>query len=270
MPAALSALAPRWNAFWFATGDARPLALLRILFAFALAEDVRNAHALCRYAIAGGFHWPYFGWWPLLTQAQYDAVHWAQLPLILLLGVGVAARSAALGLLLLQGLVFGADHLNFRNHGYLFLLVLAVLAVSPAGEALAVGRRKPERPVLLTAQRLLQVQVTLVYAWAAVHKLHPAYLRGEVLAEILHLKASFFVVVASWATVAGEVFLAVGLWTPRTRRVAVGLAVLMHTVFALTLDIYGFSLTMLGLCLLFLPPRGSAAPDPGQILGPTG
>ena len=53
-------------------------------------------------------------------------IHIAEIPLIILMGLGLFTRGAIGGLLVLQSYIFFADQLNFRNHPYFFLLVLVI------------------------------------------------------------------------------------------------------------------------------------------------
>ncbi len=256
MQAAVDRWGAKWSAFWFAEGSPQALAAFRIVFAVALLEDLRNSAGLCRYAIEGGYHWPYLSGWPLLSPQQFYALFAAQAGLGFLLLVGLRTRLAAAGLFLLQGWVLWADRLNFRNHGYLFWMICGILAVSPAGSALALHRR-PSASVRLTAQRLIAAEVTIVYLWAAIQKVHPAYLSGRVLGEILgQPDQALWLQPAAWAVIAVELALPVALWVPRTREVAALVGLAMHAAFALTLNIYGFSLAMVGSYVLFLAPDG--------------
>lgn len=271
---AASTLAARWNGFWFAAASPLPLALFRLLFAVCLAREVETTFVRSVFAMPGGFHLPYADWIPLLSPAAYRAIHHAELGLVALLAVGLFTRTACALLLVAQSWVFFADQLNFRNHPYFFLLLLAVLAVSPAGRALSVDAwlRRPRLPwrVLLpapapvAAQRLIQVQVSLVYLWAAAAKLDPAYLEGHVLRHLIGrwLAANDLPVPAAdagWialaaATIAVEVFLAVALWSRRLRPAAIAVGIAFHLSIAVTLGIWAFSLATIASYLLFLDP----------------
>ena len=160
-----------WNGFWFAQGS--PIAL------------------------AGGFHLPYFDWIPTASPSAYSALHAVQYPMIVLLGIGLLTRASCIGLIAPQGYFFFADQLLFRNHPYFFLLVLTLLAASPCAAALSLDRvlqrfrrdtAAPQPPPgsdpPLTAQRLIQVQVSLVYVFAAIQKINVDYLDGLVLSTL--------------------------------------------------------------------------------------
>ncbi len=283
----LATLRAAWDRLFFAEGSAVSLAAFRILFALALLIELpiswsRNVAAVSSAA----FHLPYVEALPLIPGGLYDALHLAQLPLILALGAGVWTRSACVALLALQGWIFFADALNFRNHPYLFLWVLLLLSLSPAGEALALRAVRrgidawlgpSRRP--LTVQRLLQIQVCLVYLFAGLHKLHAYYFTGEVIAihqrELEPLRRQLLEgllepgtlaalqaflgapgswVVPAYLTVAAELGIPLALWIPRARVAAMAVGVGFHLAIAVTLGIYEFSLVMIASYLLFLDP----------------
>jgi hypothetical protein len=197
-----------------------------------------------------------------------------QYPLILLVALGLLFRPACLLLLLIQARIFFTDQLAFRNHPYFFLLVLGLLALSGAGRsvswsaALAALRSRSLAPLAegegpLTIQRLIQVQVCLVYVFAALHKLHPDYLLGRVLAEQFGAgDASWgpWFLVPSWITVAIELWLPFALWSPRRRVAAALVGAAFHLCVAWLMEIHVFSLAMVSSYLLFFVPSSAGRP----------
>jgi hypothetical protein len=287
-----NAVVERWNGFWHV--DASPLALgvFRILFACCLWDEVSTTASRSVFAVeGGGFHLPYAGWIPLMPEWIYGSIHDVQLVFIVLLGIGLFTRVSCAVLLLLQGWVFFADQLNFRNHPYFFLLVLLLLALSPAGRALAVGplirARREGRPLLpalagsplpITMQRLIQAQVCLVYLFAGLHKLRPAFLEGAVLHGILWqdlptgtsgellsrfvtseqlaqlFQTGWLFGLLAWATAVLELSLPLALWSRRTRPAAILVGSSFHLAIALVMEIHVFSYAMVASYLLFLEP----------------
>ncbi|MCP3980899.1 MAG: HTTM domain-containing protein [bacterium] len=289
-----------WDGFWFATGSRLNLGLFRIFFALCLLGEVPVTLAKSRFAVDGGFHLPYIDGLPLLSPSTYLWMHSMQYPLIVLLLVGIAVRPACIGLLGLQGYIFFADQLNFRNHPYFFLLVLLVFVFAPAGDAVSLRTllraRRERQPVAiallggegeLTAQRMIQLQVCVVYVWAAVQKMHPGFLDGHALTYILG--PEFFtglsgVVGATWlsssqlarlhdvliapetmaalarATVVLELLLPVGLWFRLSRPLAIVAGVVLHLGIGFVMDIQVFSYAMIASYLLFLEPEALSLP----------
>lgn len=285
---AASHVVERWGEFWFGRGRADALAVFRILFAVCLLLEARISLSANRLAIEGGFHLPYLSWIPLLPKELYSLLHAAQYPCIVLLGLGCFTRTACLALLGLQGYVFFADQLNFRNHPYLFLLILLLLLQSPCSEhyslraasrGLGSGRRAASQMWPLTAQRLIQFQISAVYLFAAGHKINPQFLGGHVLAHyfgqdlatgsslllldavadpqtirtwVEWVKTPANMVMASWVTLLAEIFLAFGLWFRRTRPWAMLIGFALHLGIAVVMDVWSFTVAVLGSYLLFL------------------
>ncbi len=260
-------LARAWNGLWFAEGPVVSLGLFRILFACCLLAEVSTSRAKSVNAIDdGNFHLPYLDWVPPVPQAVYQLLHDLQVPLILLLALGLFARTSCAALLAIQGYLLLVDRLNFRNHSYLFLLLLLLLLLSPAAETLSLrGLARARRSGLgwlsenlavrrpLTFQRLLQVQVCLTYFLAGLHKLHPAYLRGDVLGDILDSPPAVLAALA-YLTAALELWLPFGLWMRKTRPLSILLGIPFHLAIAWTLSIHVFSFSMIASYLLFLEP----------------
>lgn len=273
-----------WDRFWHAEISPAGLALFRILFSYTLWREVATTRAYSRHAIAwDGFTVPYSSLVPLMSEATYEWVHQLQYPLILLLGLGVLTRTSAGALLVLQGWVFFADQLNFRNHPYFFLLVLLLLVFSPAGKALSPGAwwrgRFLGRAHPATCQRLIQVQVTLVYVLAAVHKVHGLYLDGGVIRRLMVLDLPegdsgvwlrrlfaegtidrLFELRWPWvflatAVVVLEIALPAMLWWRPARRLGIAIGVVFHLSIAFIMNIHVFSYAMIASYLLFLEPE---------------
>ena len=287
-----------WDRFWFPRGSAIGLAIFRILFAICLLWEVEITRAKSVFAIEGGFHLPYVSFIQPVSQALYDAMHDWQYPLIVLIGIGLLTRPALALLIGLQGYIFFADHFNFRNHPYFFLIVLLLLIFSPCDEMLSVrawlrgimrrkqGTSTPTTLPLLTSQQLIKLQISIVYFFAALHKISEPYLNGTVMAELMSrdvmrgysgamLAALFsrdtlqwidaFVkepstwVIVSWVTVILELLLPFALWFRKTRRVAILFGIPFHLGIAWLMTIYTFSLAMIGSYILFLDPDALAA-----------
>ena len=284
-----------WEAFWYSKGSTLNLSLFRILFATCLFVDLGTTIERSTFALEGGFHLPYVGFVRPITAETYEWIHGLQVPIIFLLAVGLFTRSSYSALLLLQGFIFFTDQLNFRNHPYFFLLVLFLLFFSPADDALSIKSMlralKNRRPVIasllgsqqpLTIQRLIQVQVCIVYLYAAFHKLSIEYLSGKVLQHYLGtdfltglsgdiLKALFSdqslsmlhgimlspqtLILLSVLTVVFEFGLPIALWFRKTRPLAILLGTGFHLSIAMSMNIFTFSLAMIATYLLFIDPE---------------
>ena len=284
-----------WEGFWFSKGSTFNLALFRILFAIALFFEVAVTFDKSLFAIDGDFHLPYLDFIPTVSRQTYVWIHDLQYPFIFLLGLGLFSRFSCSALLVLQGYIFFADQLNFRNHPYFFLLVLFILLFSPADDALsirsifrAVKNRQPIAASLLGSQqplafqRLIQVEVCIVYLFAAFHKLNMGYLSGAVLHHYLlkhfltaapeRIFLALFpepflasmedfvfdpqtVMVLSFLTVVLELGLPFALWFRKTRPMALILGIGLHLGILFSMNIINFSVAMIATYLLFLDPE---------------
>ena len=284
-----------WVDFWNATGSSFNLGLFRIFFAVCLFFEVDISYRKNSFAVEGGFHFPYVEFIQPVSDQLYGVIHQLQYPLILLLGLGLFTRLSVGTLFLLQGYIFFADRLNFRNHPYFFLLILFLLIFSHSDDALSLRsilrgwrERRPWIPQLLgsqkplTIQRLIQIQVCIVYLWAAMHKLNGSYLSGLVLnyyirADFLTgfagkiLQAifpeafliwifNFFVNPAtlmslSFLSLVVEIVLPFALWFRKTRPIALFVGIVFHIGLYFTLEISTFTLAMIASYLLFLDPE---------------
>jgi hypothetical protein len=151
------------------------------------------------------------------------------------------------------------DQQTYSNHLYLLGLSLFLLTVADSGAAwsldalLRVARDSvPAWPV-----RLLKIQASLVYGFSALAKVTGPYLAGDVLARNLKMEGLLGVPLA-WRvpvvmsglavlSIVVEVFIAVGLWSPRLRAVAMALGVGFHL---LVIGLLGSSRLALGIFAL--------------------
>ncbi len=283
----------RWDGFWYAEGNTLALGLFRVFFGLAMLREIGVTRARSVAALADNyFHLPYLPFIPLVPMDRYHAIHNLELFFAVLLVLGLFRRTTCTALLILQGWVFFADQLNFRNHPYFFLLLLLALLLAPSSDALSLGgalrarlgRRSVRQALLgsvrpLTYQRLIQVELALVYVYAALHKLEPAFLDGRVLShylsdslprqaqEWLGLNAEIAarlhdyvadpsnLVGMAVATVVLELALPLGLFWRRLRPWAIAIGIPFHLGIAAMMNIWNFSWVMLAAYLLFLEPE---------------
>lgn len=167
---------------------------------------------------------------------------------------GWRSREAAATLSVLAGYLLLADRQLYSNHLYLLMLLYGLLAVALWQRS---GGSIPYWPLFL-----VKTQASIVYGFAALAKLHAEYLVGAVLAASWMggpVPDRWLVPMVMAPVAAGsvmvEVFLAVGLWTPRLRAPAVALGLLFHAAIVVTmaprLELLAFALAMLALYPLF-------------------
>jgi hypothetical protein len=251
------------------------LLLVRVTFFPLLAVDalLQIPHA-ARYGT--GFQLAHL---PLLDglapgRVPFIAIHLALAALFTLAALGVLTRLALPLAAALYAWVYLSSQLDSYQHHYLVGLVLVLACAVP-------WERPPATPLAATtrswAARLILVQLAIVYAWAAIAKLSPAWLDGSALAlqvRVPWVRSLVDAVPGTWATVAVvtvavELFLAVAVPWRRLWPIAAPLAVAFHLGIDQTgLEIGLFSYLMVALWLLAVPERWLAplariAPVPG-------
>ena len=240
----------------------------------------------------GGFHLPYTDWIQPVTEPEYHLIHNVQYIYILCLGLGIYGRFCCLCLVFLQGWIFFADQLNFRNHPLFFLILLIALTFAPCDEALSVRRLfrmweskkwSVERiwggVASVTGQRLIQVEVCIAYFVAGLHKLNVWFLsgariersvtndfgdwsghlwwlpEGAVQSLLAFLLLPGVLIFASVGSAAFELIAPFSLWFRRLLLPTILVGCGFHLSIAFFMDIHTFSYAMLASYLLFLPER---------------
>ena len=275
----------RWNAFWFTERDERTLTVLRLglgglLFAWALSlapdlpaffsaggilPEPRLVTRRPSLLSLGGDAWLFGLYGALLVAAAAVFAGWRVrvfAPLLWLLVVSFQARNPLLwnaGDSLLR--VFAA-----------YLALQAVWTGDLGGPLRAAPLGRPGRLAPYWGVRLFQLQMTAVYAFAALDKLRgetwrdgSAVPRALRLAEFQRFPVPGFVQEApwgallTWGTLGLELALPLLLWWPRSRAAAIAAAIAFHLALDYGLRIGFFSFAMALGCLAFLPPRAPGA-----------
>ncbi len=240
-------------------GSTRPLAL------------IRAGLALIAWARFGAEVMPYHS--PSLARVALTLVF---APLVTAMFLGLWTRWSSFGTAMVLSVMHAyglasAERSSWASHHvYLLAMMVWLSAMSPAGRSLSVDRwlalrrnaALPER-ANLWAQRLMTIQIALVYFWAAYDKVHPGYLYGERLEMLfmsiyagprypLDLPWFHAVCVAlSWMTVILEFVLAFGLFVPRLRIPLMAAGVAFHAGMYFALPVMTFSVTMILLYVAF-------------------
>ena len=260
------------NQFAFIATDQRQNAFFRMAFFVVLGVHAwfSVAHAP-RYG-AGGFNVSHLAFWPeILSSPTRPAM------LYLLVGTSFLAFATAMGrarrhviALLFGGFSLGyfSSQLNSFQHEYFLCWVLGLLIFFPW---------EPTAEKRSVVPRLLLLQISFVYFWAAISKFDPGWLSGQTLAlqiqdgplfylsqwvqkpahgEGLKLGAElgWFDTALPKLIIATELFLAIALQVKKLRPVAFWVGVLFHIGIELQgLQIGLFSYFMLSLYILVAP-----------------
>jgi hypothetical protein len=195
----------------------------------------------------------------------YQAMLFAMAVLTAGIVLGVRARECLLACASMGLYLLACDRLQYHNNRFALLLLAFLLAFAPCDRSFAWLRGGPRGPAPIWAQRLFQLQVSLVYASSSLSKIaDPDWFGGQVLwvraarsLELFHgmgIALPSFVVAAfgskwllgivSKLAIGGELFLAIGLWLPRTRVLALWWGVLFHLGIELSAHVELFSYVM--------------------------
>lgn len=187
--------------------------------------------------------------------------------------IGVVPRAglfsaAAIGLYLLA-----CDRLQYHNNRYSTHLIALLIALTPCHQSFnlwqLIWRRAREARGPYWAVRLAQLQVSLIYLASGVGKLFDADWRGGQVMHLRFLSASrrasgviaellaspLFGSLASKAAIATEIFVAIGLWLPRTRPLAFFMGIVFHLGIQASARVDLFSWLMLSSYMLFVTPE---------------
>ncbi len=232
------------------------------------------------------------------SRTAYELLLGMQAVLAVCAGLGVRPREALLGASSIGLFVLLCDRLQYHNNRYVLLLLGGLLSFTPCDRSFRLARRPaqwhlPEaaRVAPTFARRLFQCQVSLVYLGSACGKLLDADWRGgQVLllrfvktAQICSehgialpqpvaqlLASAWFASAAAKAAISTELFIALGAWHPRTRRVALWIGVLFHFWIEVSARVELFSWLMWVSYLAFVTPELRERRfefDPDHVLG---
>jgi len=250
---------------------AERVAVVRVLIGLAALLRLPDAVRLLeRLFLLPTMRTPYVAWAPDLPVGGTRAllVLWAAAALCFTVGWWTRTAGAALSAVLAAVIVL--DQQSYSNHLYLLALAVGLLVLADAGAALSVdarvrGRRGEAAWVPGWPVTLLKLQVSIVYAFAALAKINAEYLSGTTLALSAGAGSLRFVpepgsraaVGGALVSIALEAFLAVALWVPRWRGAAFAAGAALHAAMiallpdAVRWQLVVFAIEMGALYLLF-------------------
>jgi hypothetical protein len=221
--------------------DARPVGLVRILvglaaIGFALEAWVNMGRVLAPQVV----DMPYVAWYPRLPITALPVFIAAWLSAALGLALGLRSRLCGAVLTACMAYTLFFDQQLYSNHLYLATLVVLLLTIADSGASFSLDARRTggrdmivEWPILL-----LKMQISIVYFYAALLKINPQYLAGTMIAgfwpfsqsELLPggLSPALVLPLIAWLSILLEFFLAVALWVPRLRWLALVVGVAFH------------------------------------------
>jgi uncharacterized membrane protein YphA (DoxX/SURF4 family) len=262
----------------------RSIALMRVLFG---AIVIRHLWPDLQSSITPveRFHVPWWSWLPLPSPSLYRVLLWIGVAAGLAMLLGLVTRLATVTAFAVVSYLVFVDMTGFaHNRGFLVWMLFG-LSLLPTGAAYTVLnlRRRfdhsrptggstagpdivgPVWPVLL-----LQVVVSSMYLTSGTTKLlNPDWRSGLVLWDRTvrqdhlipfddwiydMLTSRTFHYFLSPSAIAVELFLGIGLWFGRTRRLAVALAILFHASIEITASVQTFSYSAIAALLIWSVP----------------
>lgn len=258
------------------------LGLVRVAMSvLVLLHVYRMAHELTRDGYFGDiFHFPVVPEALVPTRTAYCV--WLALQAIacVLAAIGVRSRAMLLFAASSSLYVLLCDRLQYHNNRYALLLLAFLLPFTPCDRSFLLVRGLSNlgagEPGPVWAQRLMQVQVSLIYLGSSGGKLLDSDWReGQVMLlrgikTIEHL-TNMGMHVPGWlaallssplvfnmlskAGIATELFVALGLWQPRLRPYALWVGVMFHLGIEITAHVELFSYLMWTSYVLFVRPE---------------
>jgi len=261
----------------------RAMALLRVLvgpIAYAHVRPLATA-AWDGQTYRDAFFQPYAAWYPDLPRPLYTAVLTLGLVATVAMTVGVRARAATVVVwaVVTYHLFLSSTHVH-SNRAYL-VIVLTALAITPCDRELSFDawwrarRGGPARPTTAPGCPLwlLRFEVTVVYGASGLSKLldgdwfsgtvtwHRIVRSRELLLSsplprwaVDMISDRSFQTFAAKAIIATELFIAVGLWSRRTRLAAVWVAVGFHVAIQLSASVEVFSYLAVAALVIWAVP----------------
>ncbi|WP_158041278.1 HTTM domain-containing protein [Kocuria sp. CNJ-770] len=241
-----------------------PIAMVRICLGIVTAINSLEIHGLLTKIASGKIRLPVHGILPAPTQPFIDAYLVIALVSAFAVVVGWCTVPAASILTVLNVGVLFWDQQTYSSHRLLMTLLMAFLIFAQSDAAWSLSRRHGEVP--WWPQLLMMTQLSVCYFFAAVSKISVVFLSGVPLSIWVWAPLPWWVfTLLAVATVAVELYLAVGLWVRSTRVKAAVLGFALHLGIVVlmreeTVPLIAFAVTCLGLYWLFLsrPTIGTA------------
>jgi hypothetical protein len=256
-------------------GETHSLGALRVALGFLFFTNaLRAAHQLQEFYFGNVFHWPFLPEEIVPSESVYAILVVGQLLLSVLVVAGYGARPALLASALLGAYVLLCDRLDYHHNRWALACYGLLVSLSPCDRSFYVAGVPAGTQIgPLWAARLAQVQVSVVYLASGGSKLlDPDWRGGIVLWERFRLfgpralEAGVPARVVAWLShpaatsalaklaIVTELFLAIGLWSRRSRIFALWWGVWFHIVIEATSRVEGFTWLALAVYVLFVTP----------------
>jgi hypothetical protein len=271
----------RLEAFFFGRIPATALAVLRIVvggltfvWSITLLAQVSPLLTWLRVKPRGDIGWWQF--WPTASEAFVVALVIGLSLATVLMTIGWWTKPATWAVFLIALILQRYNPLAFNGGDFILRSVLLLgLALSPAGSYLSADSRRRSRSnpweapmVPAWSLRFIQLHISMGYILTVLLKLRgDTWLGGTAMWYAFGLEGltrfdlpSWIVAppvgsFLSWATLAIELGVGLGVWFQRTRPFVLIAGVVLHAAIAIAFEIGFFSYVMIASYLAFLPTR---------------
>jgi hypothetical protein len=260
-------------------GDTSLLALVRIGLGLLLLNEAWLATQQLQGAgfFGNHFYQPMLPGWAVVSEGPYRALVVAQWVAAIAVVSGRGARPALLVAAALLVYAMLCDRLWFHHYRHTMAAFSTLLAMSPCDRQLVVGRADRTGPAPLWAASAMKAQVSVMYLASGGSKLFDPDWRGGLMmrgmvanfARLAHgrgipgewidlLQTPLGASLLAKGAIATELSLAIALWLPRTRRLALWVGVVFHLSISLMTPVQLFTAEMLCVYLVFVTPDRGA------------
>jgi hypothetical protein len=271
-------IASRWRALRDEVGDTYALALFRMALGLLLLNEAWLATQQLRRGFFGDyFHQPAIPEALIVSASTYQIVVYAQWAAAALIVSGRWARPALVVASALLVYTMLCDRLAFHNYKHTMATFALLLAFAPCDRHLVLGRPPIADAAPLWVQRLIQLQVSIMYVASSGSKALDAEWRsGTMMREmiivfsrllerrgvphdwIVAMQTPLAASLIAKGAIATEMLLAVALWSPRLRRVALWVGLMFHLSISLMTPVQLFTAMMLASYVCFATPDSRA------------
>ena len=234
----------------FGRVDPRPVAVVRIALGIALVSNALETSVLLQRIVDGRIRVPVAELLPAPTGVTVQLFTAAAVLAGVALATGFFAGPAAAAATALNVWSFAWDQQTYSNHRVLVMLLVVYLVFAQSDAVWSVRRRRDAAvTVRWWPQLLLMTQVSACYLFAAINKINPTFIDGDLFITWLRWPLPDFAYpVMATGTVVCELFLAWGFWWRRTRWLAVAVGVALHVSILIgmaeqTVPLFVFGLT---------------------------
>lgn len=277
----------RWDRFFFAPAPVEGMAIFRIawcallltalLFDIGNAEDFYGPHALLSLnTVKSQFNYPHLNLFYFMGTELSTVYFMMTVYALALLSamIGFQTRPALILSMVMMATFHQRNIWLLSSSEVLMRIIMTLLVCAPAGNVLSVdswlARRRNSplpREWAPWAQRLIQIQLSVVYVWTVWHKLKgDLWVDGTAVyyATRLHnmtnlpvpvlLDNLFLIKLMTWGTLALEFSLGTFVWIKEFRRPLITLGLFFHLGIEYMMSIPFFEWTMMCLLLTYYTP----------------